>query len=74
MLAYDPKKRIAPLAACAHSFFDELRDPTVSLPNGKNLPPLFDFTANELVLAADIVDKLVPPHAKEDGKVSSDSK
>lgn len=33
------------LDACAHSFFDDLRDPNVRLPNGQELPPLFDFTA-----------------------------
>jgi hypothetical protein len=33
------------LEACAHSFFDDLRDPNARLPNGQELPPLFDFTA-----------------------------
>lgn len=33
------------LEACAHPFFDDLRDPNVSLPNGRALPPLFNFTA-----------------------------
>lgn len=33
------------LDACAHSFFDDLRDPNARLPNGQALPPLFDFTA-----------------------------
>jgi len=33
------------LDACAHSFFDDLRDPNARLPNGQELPPLFDFTA-----------------------------
>ncbi|KAI7990516.1 Shaggy-related protein kinase GSK2 [Camellia lanceoleosa] len=32
------------LEACAHPFFDDLREPTTSLPNGRSLPPLFNFT------------------------------
>ena len=31
------------LEACVHPFFDELRDPTTRLPNGRPLPPLFNF-------------------------------
>lgn len=27
-----------------HPFFDELRSPETRLPNGKELPPLFNFT------------------------------
>lgn len=32
------------LEACAHPFFDELRDPETCLPNGHALPPLFNFS------------------------------
>lgn len=31
------------LEALAHPFFDELREPNVRLPNGRPLPPLFNF-------------------------------
>lgn len=31
------------LEACIHPFFDELRDPNTRLPNGRPLPPLFNF-------------------------------
>ncbi|KAK9085715.1 hypothetical protein Sjap_026126 [Stephania japonica] len=31
------------LEACAHPFFDELREPGARLPNGRPLPPLFNF-------------------------------
>lgn len=31
------------LEACAHAFFDELREPNARLPNGRPLPPLFNF-------------------------------
>ena len=51
MLAYAPAQRIKPLDACAHAFFDELRDPSVMLTNGRPLPPLFGFTELEVQLA-----------------------
>lgn len=44
LLEYTPSSRISPLEACAQSFFDELRDPNTRLPNGRSLPPLFNFT------------------------------
>lgn len=31
------------LEACAHPFFDELREPNARLPNGRPFPPLFNF-------------------------------
>ena len=31
------------LEVCAHSFFDELREPHARLPNGRPFPPLFNF-------------------------------
>ena len=48
LLEYTPSARISPLQACAHTFFDELREPTTKLPNGRDLPPLFNFTDSEL--------------------------
>ncbi|CAH1390276.1 unnamed protein product [Nezara viridula] len=47
LLEYTPSSRISPLQACAHAFFDELRDPTTCLPLGRPLPPLFNFTEQE---------------------------
>jgi len=45
LLTYSPEKRILPLEACAHAFFDELRNPNTRLPNGRKLPEsLFNFT------------------------------
>lgn len=46
LLRYAPLKRLSPLEACAHPFFDELRDPAQRLPSGDppSLPcrhPLF---------------------------------
>lgn len=34
---------ILQLEACAHPFFDELREPNARLPNGRPFPPLFNF-------------------------------
>lgn len=34
------------LEAMVHPFFDELRDPNTCLPNGRPLPPLFNFKAH----------------------------
>lgn len=44
LLEYNPTARFTPLEACAHKFFDELRDPGVRLPSGKDLPLLFNFS------------------------------
>ncbi|KAK6805130.1 hypothetical protein RDI58_002914 [Solanum bulbocastanum] len=37
------------LDALVHPFFDELRDPNTRLPNGRFLPPLFNFKAHGIV-------------------------
>jgi serine/threonine protein kinase len=47
-LIYRPELRIRPLEALAHEFFDVLRDPTSCLPDGKQMPPLFNFTDAEI--------------------------
>lgn len=77
-LAYTPSKRIKPLEGCVHPFFDELRLESTQLPGvGGPLPPLFNFTANEIAEADSlcIVDRLIPPHAMtvgdSDGKLPS---
>lgn len=45
MLVYEPGKRIHPLEACAHEYFDDLRDPSTRLVDGSELPPeLFELT------------------------------
>ncbi|KAJ0488216.1 putative protein-serine/threonine kinase CMGC-GSK family [Helianthus annuus] len=47
LLQYSPSLRCNALEAIAHPFFDELRQPNVHLPNGRPLPPLFDFKQEE---------------------------
>ncbi|KAK4273310.1 hypothetical protein QN277_021737 [Acacia crassicarpa] len=67
LLQYSPNLRITALEALVHPFFDELRDPNTRLPNGRFLPPLFNFKANELKggVPAETLVKLIPPHARK---------
>jgi len=73
-LAYAPVRRVKPLEGCAHAFFDELRDEKTRLPNGKPLPPMFDFTEHELNSRTPVIDKLTPPHMKNIIKEKMDVK
>jgi hypothetical protein len=53
------------LQACEHTFFDELRLPTTTMPDGSPLQPeLFQFTQEELVMSPRMLDVLTPPHIK----------
>jgi hypothetical protein len=63
-LQYVSSKRIDPLSALAHPFFDELRLPETRLPSGDPLPPLFNFSETELASARHLGPKLIPPHAR----------
>ncbi|EEC11886.1 conserved hypothetical protein [Ixodes scapularis] len=67
LLEYTPSARVGPLQACAHAFFDELREPGTRLPNGRDLPPLFDFTDHELSLQPHLNATLIPAHARASG-------
>ncbi|XP_029432775.1 glycogen synthase kinase-3 alpha isoform X2 [Rhinatrema bivittatum] len=64
LLEYTPVTRLSPLEACAHSFFDELRDASARLPNGRDLPPLFNFSPVELSIQPVLNSTLIPPHAR----------
>nr|XP_032518554.1 glycogen synthase kinase-3 beta isoform X12 [Danaus plexippus plexippus] len=66
LLEYTPGARLSPLQACAHSFFDELREPAARLPNGRALPPLFNFTEYELAIQPSLNDFLKPRAAVAD--------
>jgi len=50
ILIFKPLKRTDPLDALGHDFFASLRTEKARLPNGRSLPPLFNFTDNELAL------------------------
>ena len=45
LLEYTPSNRVPPLEACTFPFFEELRDSNTKLPNGRELPPIFNFSA-----------------------------
>jgi glycogen synthase kinase 3 beta len=55
LLEYTPSARLTAIEAMAHEFFDELRAPDAKMANGKDLPPLFDFTVEgESIVPIDI--------------------
>ncbi|EDW13224.2 glycogen synthase kinase-3 beta [Drosophila mojavensis] len=62
-LQYDPTARIAPLRACAHASYDELRtmDPlNTHMPNGMRPPSLFNFSQHELQVDPGLWMHLLP--------------
>nr|XP_045617686.1 glycogen synthase kinase-3 beta-like isoform X6 [Procambarus clarkii] len=71
LLEYTPSARITPLQACAHKFFDELRDPNTRLPNNRELPPLYNFTEQEIKIQPELNSKLIPPHYRGEPANSS---
>lgn len=78
LLQYDPEARVKPLEACAHRFFDELREERTRLPDGQPLPAdLFSLTQCELrVCSSRLAERLIPSwqtsHATENsGEVAT---
>lgn len=71
LLEYTPVTRLTPLQACAHAFFDELRQPGTRLPSGRELPPLFNFSTTELMIQPQLNSSLIPPHARAQTVASS---
>ncbi|XP_065859829.1 shaggy-related protein kinase gamma-like [Euphorbia lathyris] len=66
LLQYSPNLRYSALDALTHPFFDELRDPNTRLPNGRHLPPLFNFSPQELKgVPVEILMKIIPEHARK---------
>lgn len=68
LLEYTPSQRATPLGACVHNFFDELREPGMRLPNGRELPPLFNFTEHELRIQPIFNNMLRPKYAQQSAK------
>ncbi|KAI8806534.1 kinase-like domain-containing protein [Cladochytrium replicatum] len=64
LLEYTPTARLTAVEAMTHPFFDELRKPETKMPNGKELPPLFDFSTLELSIRPEFNRVLIPPHAE----------
>lgn len=84
LLQYNPSLRLKPFEALAHTFFDELREPNLILPNGKAPPPLFNFLEigkmekfmfclqpSEQKAAAPYLSKLIPKHAEHQLQATS---
>ncbi|KAE8537553.1 CMGC/GSK protein kinase [Cryptococcus deuterogattii 99/473] len=66
LLEYTPSARYTAPEALVHPFFDELRVEGARLPNGKDMPELFNFTHEELSSRPDLIRQLVPAHAEEE--------
>ncbi|GAA6016696.1 hypothetical protein JCM11491_000210 [Sporobolomyces phaffii] len=66
LLEYTPSARLTAIEAMCHPFFDDLRVPDAKMPTGKDMPPLFNFTREELSIRPDLNRKLVPSHAEQD--------
>ncbi|THU62037.1 hypothetical protein C4D60_Mb01t00940 [Musa balbisiana] len=64
LLQYSPSFRCTALEACAHPFFDELREPNARLPNGRPLPSLFNFKQELEACAHPFFDELREPNAR----------
>ena len=47
-MEYTPEARLSAVEAMCHPFFDELRVEGMRMPNGKDFPPLFNFTREGL--------------------------
>jgi len=73
LLEYTPSSRLSPLQACAHSFFDELREPAIRLPSGRDLPKLFNFSVTELSSSPTLQSVLIPDHAKPTTRTTNSS-
>eukprot|EP00794_Sanderia_malayensis_P011349 gene11349-12533_t len=75
LLEYTPTSRVPPLEACSFPFFDELRDPSIRLPNGRDLPSLFNFTPEELSMVTSSSQKqsLIPAHVRAQNSANSNS-
>ncbi|GAU26643.1 hypothetical protein TSUD_102530 [Trifolium subterraneum] len=64
LLQYSPSLRCSALEACAHPFFDELRESNARLPNGRPLPPLFNFKQELSGASPELINKLIPEHVR----------
>jgi len=66
LLEYTPSERLTAIEGMCHPIFDELRVEGKDLSNGKPLPPLFDFTVQELSVRPELLHKLVPSYREEE--------
>jgi len=73
LLEYTPSKRLSAIDACTHAYFDELREPSTRLTNGRDLPPLFNFSPLELNIKPSLNAKLIPAHCAQSSTDQSQS-
>uniref|UniRef100_A0A1Q3G2P2 Protein kinase shaggy n=1 Tax=Culex tarsalis TaxID=7177 RepID=A0A1Q3G2P2_CULTA len=73
LLEYTPGTRITPIQACAHPFFNELREGNKQLPNGREFPPLFNFTEQELAIQPSLNLILRPRNPNDAAKAGQSS-
>jgi len=62
LLKFTPNERLRAFDCLAHPYFDELRLETTKIPHGGKMPPLFNFTNEEIKIAKkkQILNKLIP--------------
>ncbi|KAK4705422.1 hypothetical protein P7C70_g779, partial [Phenoliferia sp. Uapishka_3] len=65
LLSFDPSSRISACEAMTDPFFDDIKVPGKTLPTGMPLPPLFNFSREELSVRPDLLRRLVPPHVEQ---------
>jgi len=70
-LRYDPEARIRPLEACAHDYFNDLREETTRCPDGSPLPDLFSFTKVEQRICMESLKERLVPDWYRNGSPSS---
>jgi len=59
-LTFTPDARLDPFEALGHRYFDELREPELTLPNGQPLPAIFNLTEDEIKRMHEMNLSLVP--------------
>jgi len=75
-LIFNPNLRSDGFDALTHPYFDELRQPNYTLPSGKPIPPLFNFTDDEIKYAKSrgIARKVVPKYLWNEYGLMDDKK
>lgn len=66
LLEYTPTARLSAIEAMCHPLFHELRLEGTSMPSGREMPPLFNFTREELSIRPDLNSTLVPNWREEE--------
>ena len=60
------------LQGCLHEFFNELRDQNTRFSDGQPVPAtMFTFTSEEMALAPEILNQLIPEHYKSIPQVAN---